>query len=1326
MADLRSKSYIQVLDLVSEGEIVGLVDGAKSIFLNETPVENEDGSENFEGVTFDQRVGMNSQSPIDGFSSVENEITVSTEVTNATPVTRTITNSDVDSFRLKVRFPALYFTNNDGGVDGASVELAIDVQSADDATFVPQVIGNRYAGAITINTEKTATSNVACTGLEIGLTPTSSEIYGNNYFSDPTGNPVAFSAVVIEYKLTTDVTWQTAGVQKITAGVPRLRNGFPVGGTYVARTPSLPSGLYIIRITGFGWSITGGAANIGVASDIVSGRATGAYERDYTIPLRGSAPWTIRLRRITPDTTNIRLQDKTFFSSYTEIISAKLRYPNSALVALRFDSQQFGTVPRRAYDMKLLKVKVPSNYNTVTREYNGVWDGSFKPNKEWTNNPAWVFYDLLTAERYGLGGYVPESRVDKWALYTIAQYCDQLVPDGLGGTEPRFTCNLYLQGRQEAFKVVQDLASIFRGMVYWSSGSITATQDAPSDPVALYSPANVIDGDFTYSGTAGKARHTIALVSWNDPADFYRQKIEYVEDPEAIARFGVIETQITAMGCTSRGQANRVGRWLLFSEQEETETVSFRTGLEGALARPGHVIKVSDPTRAGTRYGGRVSSATTTNITLDAEVIPPPASELFVVLPDGTVENRLILSALGRVMTVSPPFSVAPQVAAAWIISSETTEAQTFRVISMQETEPGVVEITALKHEPAKYDAIELGLDLPDRNITEISIEPPPPVNVSSLETLYRFQSSVLVQVALTWDKVNGARSYRVQYRFRNGNFQTDETSFNDFTLKDAATGEYTFRIFSIGPTGIVSKTFTEYTTTVFGKTLPPEDVTGFLPIVDPSVGVLLSWNAVSDLDLQGYEIRRGATWATAEFVATVSATSYSVGEIPSGSVTYLIKALDTSGNYSMNAASATAAINAAAAPVVSVAFAGESAVLNWTAVRGSLLTEEYEIRYGASFGAGVSLGRIKGTTFATKAAWSGTRTFWVAAVDIAGNVGAAGSVDAVVIVPSAVTITQEVIDNNVLLRWGDATQTLEIESYELRRGATFAGAEVIGKVSARFSVIFEAQGGTYTYWIVGIDLAGNYGAGASTTVQVSQPPDYELKFNQDSVFGGTRSNIGEDSLGLVMPVNTSETYQAHFTTRSWSTPQDQVNAGFPIYIQPSAAASFYEEIVDYGTVIGSTKITASLDYVVASGTPVIVPTISVRELLTDPWTDYVGQSSAFATNFRYAKIRFDVTSTGGDDLIRVNGLNIRFDVKLKNDAGSGTANSADVGGTTVNFNIPFVDVTSITVTPNGTTAAIAVYDFVDAPNPTSFKVLLFNTAGTRISGGFSWNAKGV
>lgn len=787
--ELRSKSILRIIDLVSEGEIEGLADAtnpAKSIYLNGTPLQNANGSYNFSGVAFETRPGTNDQTYIEnsarGSGAVEAELAVGVEVKNTTPITRTVSNSDVNAVRVTLSVGALFKQQTDGDVVGQSVEIAIDVQS----------------------------------------------------------------------------------------------NGGP-------------------WVTGF--------------TNTISGKALSKYQRSYLVPLSayGPAPWNIRVRRVTEDSTNERIQDKTYWDSYTEIVYAKLRYPNSALVSSTFDASLFSGVPTRAYDLKLKKIQVPVNYDPVARTYTGVWNGTFKT--VWSDNPAWVFYDLVTSERYGLGGYITSGAVDKWALYTIGQYCDQLVPNGFGGTEPRFTCNMYLQTQREAYQVIRDLASCFRAMVYWASGSLTLSQDAPSDPVALFTQANVIDGLFTYSGSSAKARHTVALVTWNDPADQYRQKVEYVEDVDGISRLGVIQTEVVAFGCTSRGQANRVGRWLLFSERMESETVTFRTGVEGALARPGDVIKVADSSRAGIRLGGRVSSATTTSVTVDqAPTLGATAWTLHAMLPDGTIGTAAVSSASGDTLTLATALSAAPQSGAQWVLSSSAVEPQIFRVVSITEQEGGIVEITALAHEPDKYDAVENGLVLQPRDYSLLDDPPDETANGKVSEWLYQTLTDVRVGAQFTWDQVARANTYEVIYTRGSDNPVTVTVDSNALDLTNAQAGDYTVTVRAVSSAGKKSTPYT-FVKSILGKTALPADVTGLQMTIQGETGQL-QWNTHADLDVRiGGQISvryseqlTGALWNTSLPVADFPGNATS-GVVPLRVGSYLVKATDSTGNLSANAA---------------------------------------------------------------------------------------------------------------------------------------------------------------------------------------------------------------------------------------------------------------------------------------------------------------------------------------------------------------------------------------------------------------------------------------
>jgi predicted phage tail protein len=848
---LRSKAYARVVDLVCEGEIEGLAAGLQSVYLDDTPIQNADGSYNFTGVTLEVRTGTQQQSYIPGFSSVENEVSVGVECKYGQPVVRSITDPDVDAVRIKVSIPTLTLQDTtNGDLNGASVTYAIDLQSR-------------------------------------------------------------------------------------------------------------------------------GAGYVQILQDTVSGKTSSRYQRSYYLPLTGIGPWDVRLRRITADSTQASLQNKTFLESYTEVIESKLRYPNSALMALRVDASQFTSIPRRSYDLKLLRVRIPSNYLPETRSYAGVWDGSFKV--AWTDNPAWCFYDLVTNTRYGLGNYTPESQVDKWALYRVAKYCDELVPNGLGGYEPRFTCNLYLQTREQAYKVVQDMASVFRGMAYWSGGTITVTQDAPQDPVYQFTAANVVDGEFAYQGSSAKARHTVALVSWVDPEDFYRQKVEYVEDLAGIARYGVVQADVVAMGCTSRGQANRVGKWLLYSEQSESEIISFRTGLEGAVVRPGDVIKVADASRGGMRLGGRIAAATTVSVTLDQD-LPAGSWRISVVLPTGVVEERQVGSLSGRTVGVTSAFSMAPQVGAIWVLSSTLVEAQHFRVVQVAESEPGIHEITALAHNPNKYVAIEQGLALQPRAITVLSTTPAAPTGLTVTESLYRVKDQALVLIQLGWEQVFGALEYQVTYRVNGGNTVTlPKVSSTYLEIRNAEAGDYVFTVRAVGVSGKLGNS-ASLSQSILGKLQPPDDVQDFM-VLRRTTDLLLSWSANTDADLSGYEVRVGTGWDSGVLVGQTAGTQLVHDQSESGQYNYHIRAFDTSGKYSQHVTT------------FQLTLLAPSSVRQFDVVQSANRLEfrwlpnpepevvAYELREGGAWDTSIFIAEVKSSSFTLPSGFDGERKFWIKAI---------------------------------------------------------------------------------------------------------------------------------------------------------------------------------------------------------------------------------------------------------------------------------------------------------------------------------------------------------
>ena len=1202
---LDSRQYAEAIDLVSEGEIEGLKDGFKSIFLDNTPLQNPDGSFNFQNVTVYTRNGTQNQDAIPFAGEIEDERPVNVIVRNDGPVTRTITDSQTDAVRITINVPRLERITNEGDTVGESFRLQVQVQ---------------YNG----------------------------------------------------------------------------------GGFSVA------------------------------IDDTISGRTGDPYQRQYLLPLAAAFPVDIRLVRITDDSSDIRLSNAFEWRNYTEIIYSRLAYPNSALVGIRIDAEQFNSIPQRSYLLRGIKVRIPSNATVDQANgrliYSGVWNGTFGA-QQWCSDPAWVLWDLLGSTRYGFGDHLDVAQLDKWSFFAASQYASELVPDGFGGLEPRFSCNVNIQTSEEAYKLINDMCSVFRAMPYWAVGALTVSADKPADPAYLFNTSNVKDGIFNYSSSSLKARPNVAVVSY---LDLSTREIAYevVEDAEAIAKYGVIKTEISAFATTSRGQAHRIGEWLIYSERYQGETVAFTTSMDaGVIVRPGQVISIADPVKSGARRGGRISSATTTAITVDDATGLTTFGTISAILPTGTVELRTVQSIAGNVITVTSAFSTAPGQNSVWLYENTDIQTSTWRVLGIAEQDGSTYAITALSYNSSKYGYIERDQLLQTRDITNLNELPPSPTNLALSETLYLYQDQVRAKVSASWKPVLGVNQYQVQWRKDNGNWSSINKPGPDHEILNITPGLFEFRVNSISAAFKLSVDTLTGSINALGKTAPPNDVTGFAVVLDPDIGATLTWEPVSDLDLQGYEIWEGTAFGVGTKVGLFAATAKKVDRVPTGTTTWYIKALDTSGIYSTTAASVSLTIVAAPAPTVSGSFAGENFVVAWNKVAGDLATDFYEIRYGtttSTWATATALATSKSTAYTIRANWLGTRRFFVAAVDVKGIVGSAGSVDGVVIAPTQPTISEQVIDNNVLLRWNDCTQTLPLDSYELRRGSTWAGATVIGTKKGGFTSVFEIAPGTYTYWLAGIDLAGNYGTPGSETAVVNQPPDYVLNYNQNSTFSGTKTNTVAFDGGLLATVNTTETWQSHFTSRSWTTLQDQINAGYPIYALPSTTSGSYSEEIDYGAILGGTRATSTLTSAVVSGSLTVTPTLSVKTAAGDPWTDYAGVETVYATNFRYLKVSYAFSSSGGNDLLTISILNVKLDKKLRSDTGRGTANSGDSGGTTVTFNVPFVDVEAINVTPSGTTARIAIYDFVDAPNPTSFKVLLFDTSGNRVSGGFSWQARGT
>lgn len=709
---LQSTAYAKVLDLLGEGEIVGPVDGLRSVYLEETPVQAADGSMNFRGVTLELRQGTQDQRHIAGFPSVESEIAIGVELTAASPWVRSINNLELSAVRVRLSVPRLAKNNPaNGDINGHRIEYAIDLA-------------------------------------------------------------------------------------------------------------------------------TDGGAFVEVLHAAFDGKTTTKYERTHRVDLPPAVVgWSLRVRRLTANANDSATADTTNVEAITEVVDAKLRYPNSALAGLTFDASQFSGVPSRAYFARGRIIRVPSNYDPESRAYTGVWDGTFK--QAWTNNPAWVYYDLLLNDRYGLGDRLNAGNVDKWELYRIARYCDEMVPDGKGGQEPRFTCFLYYQTRADALKVLQDIAAIFRGMTYWAGGSVVTSADMPDDPSGEpFTAANVIGGKFNYPGSARKTRYTVALVSWNDPTDFGRRKVEYVPDRAGLARYGVQQTEITGVGCSSQGQAQRLGRWALLTSRLETESVVFSVGLSGAVVRPGQVIRVADPNRAGRRIGGRLRAASADTATLDGDVVVAVGDRLVCTLPTGAAEVRTVAEVNGRVLRVTPAWSVVPRVQSVWAVESDELTPQLFRVMTIAEKGDAdlTFDVTAVKHVPGKFGNVDslTRIDAPPISVIPPGVQPPPTAVTLAGRTVIE-QGRAVGVLSITWAAARSAVAYEVDWRRDSGEWvYAGRTGSLGIEVVGIYAGRYVARVRAINALDVGSIPATSAETQIAGKTSPPPAVTSITTTPGP------------------------------------------------------------------------------------------------------------------------------------------------------------------------------------------------------------------------------------------------------------------------------------------------------------------------------------------------------------------------------------------------------------------------------------------------------------------------------------------------------------
>ncbi|KJC03470.1 phage tail protein [Enterobacter hormaechei] len=723
---IQSIARAKVLIALGEGEFAGGLD-AKNIFLGDsssyTPLQNADGSYNFNNVKYEFRSGTQDQDYIQGFPGIENELQVSYELKQAVPYVRAVSNTQLSALRIRLGWPTLLLQKNNGDKVGTRVEYAIDL-SVD-------------------------------------------------------------------------------------------------GGPYET-----------------------------VVNGAVDDKTTSLYERSHRVNLpKASTGWQLRVRRITPDSTSVNIVDSMRVVAVTEIIDAKLRYVNTALLYVEFDAKQFPNgIPQVVCNPKGRIIRVPDTYDPETRTYSGTWEGVFK--WAWTDNPAWIYYDIILNERFGLGQRIDATQIDKWELYRIAQYCDQPVPDGKGGsgTEPRFRCNVYIQDRNDAWTVLRDLAGIFRGMTYWGDNKMYVLADMPRDVWHIYNHASVVEGKFTFADPSETTRNTAALVNWSDPANHYKDTPEPVYDNDLAMRFDYRQLEMTAIGCTRQSEANRRGRWALLTNGIG-EVATFSTGMD--VPPVGEVIGVAANELAGRTIGGRVSGVNGRNITLDRAADVKAGNRLFLNLPSGTAQARTVQAVNGNTVTVTTPYSETPEAECNWGVDSDDLFIALFRVTGTRDNNDGTFEVTGTTYNPDIYSAVDTGARLDER---PVSVIPPgvqaPPGNivVDSYSTVN--QNIAITTMRVAWDSVQGAVAYEAEWRRDSGNWiSVPRTSSLGFEVQGIYSGRYLVRVRAVNASDVSSVWETSSEVNLTGKVGNPPKPVGFIASDNVVFGIELSWGFPANTD---------------------------------------------------------------------------------------------------------------------------------------------------------------------------------------------------------------------------------------------------------------------------------------------------------------------------------------------------------------------------------------------------------------------------------------------------------------------------------------------
>tara|TARA_R100000664_G_C2759846_1_gene150107 strand:+ start:3119 stop:8521 length:5403 start_codon:yes stop_codon:yes gene_type:complete len=1332
---LDSRARASFLDLISEGEIEGLVtpvpnfdeneiDGAanpwhQSIFLNNTPLQNRDGSYNYFDLKIDQRTGLANQSVIPGFNETVRETSVNVELKQLAagqdvPGTLaqwegnghviTITNRAVDAVRIVISIPALQKTEDDGDTKGKSVAYRFQKKQGT-GEFVDIDLGTKK---LNIYGAKDGDAFVS------GRT---ADLYQKQYRFEITGNtfPVQFRIVRIARD---EDRWNLSAKDWLNVNAKTVVHSYAeityageyerIACTYVqnngAETPAAGNIITISTRTDYPHNAGEYQKHKLKVGDIVSldftpqdGKTIGTNDNLAVATVVNDSTFTVIAsdsKLLSPPTAEELASNETPSPArYRNVrVSPVYTYPNTALVGLQVEAEEFGSVPKRAYKIRGKKIKIPgagangSGTPTVVTDKvvadnlgisnadeiqtwgfiyypsGYIFNGTLTTTTHWCADPAWCLYDLLLSSRYGTGDHVDAAQLDKYSFYAASRYSSEIVEfhdrfnDGTIQKirEPRFSLNAVLRKKEDAYRIIAQLCSVFRVMPYYGAGALNLSQDKKGvDPSYLFTLANVSPEGFSYSGVAQTTRITVAIVKYYDMT-LRDMAYEEVIDDAAVQKFGVVSKTINAFGCTSRGAARRVGRWLIYVAQNETETCTFVTSLEaGTVCRPGQIIEIADPVKAGVRRGGRIKAVPAANqITVDntdLTDLPGIGNEsisytrtLHVIMQNGSICTADVgtdgISASGVITTVTnfrikvndsagrepnqPDYvdtfqDQTPNVNSLWILettggtSAQNLQTSTWKVVGVKEEEDFQYTVTCVSHDESKYDHVEQDQGLNHRDLTNLDEIPAAPsgwavrptgyagddesgnaIASSSItfphQQLYRHRDEVRVKVIAAWKPVLGVNKYEVRWRESEGGWNTIRVQNPDYEItnvsidKSIGTKVFDFEIYSVSAYGKKSVTPLKTSFTCTGKTAKPSNVVTFTGTTDKNLGDRLTWVKIAptapefaDLDIRGYEIRRGTGWDSATVIGEFVGTTATVGTLVSGaSITYLIKAIDTDDNYSVTAKSVAITPVFPGAPTEgSFDYKDDNLILNWsTPATGSYAIEEYEI-YKGDISASNLEGIVTGKTFSIPVTWNTPQTFKVRAKDIAGNIGGSALEITVTFTQApAPNITWQYEGRTLRLTWNQVSGSTTAREYEIRSSATnvtaVGNASVITRVQATTYVVDVDWVASRRFWVRAIDINDNFGVTGRTGIENAPDyPDVTFSFPESPVV--TSDDLDGKNENIVL----------NWTALTAATNNSGKTHGLPIreykiYRTDSAAESASNLIATSYTTVFSEKIT--------------------------------------------------------------------------------------------------------------------------------------------------------